>query len=182
MSYFDSATKNAAKYLRNHLMLEKEFRLKSSHAHELVAACLEMNSKAAASVNAKDLLDPDFPEEMGWIAQTGDFVKTRIERLGENPKNRYLLKLLDSSDQIAEVVAQALKPPCDFCGRVNDSTKIQGQKYGDPYKWACGYCVNDHRNTTVAACHFCDRPENVWLTKDLKGPFRLCEYHVDEPN
>lgn len=177
MSYTNIACKKAAAHLREHLRKHHNIKLGSGRAHELVASVLDFNSAAELKTFPHECLNPNYPDEFYGLEGNGGRVEQRL--MGLSKKVPELQALASRSNAIAEVIAQGLRPPCDYCGSLYDSHRIEGREGGDDTTWICTICLGHPNTQDVATCRYCEPDSNIYPTEALSKQ-GLCPDHRDE--
>jgi len=132
--------KQAADKLRTGYQEGGYGKLKSSHAHEVVAAAYGFNSQAALKADEFQLY-PDDPESYPDPDITS--INTRMGRLGINQQ---------FSHDAAEIISEAVTPACNFCNR---QIPTQPVILSNPQKWIC-----------ISCCHISDHVGSCWCCGD----------------
>lgn len=136
--------KKAADQLRKSAVGNDNGKLKAGHAHEIVAAAFQFNTKASL-IAAGFELDPEDPEgyELGYDRENLQFVEKRMEDLGLDPK---------AAMQALEVISEAISPVCDYCGSESYSSPVHGGPGNQ--KWVCQACIRSNREE-IGHCWCC---------------------------
>lgn len=166
--------KDAAQYLRDQLKSEN-VNVRSSHAHQAVAAYLGFNSKKA-------LIDSDIEIDHDELFLEVEPDIGKIEEAVRRMKDTDLSNV--PFDHLAETIQVGLSPTCEGCDhkRVDIQAIASTDIYDEADGWICGRCVSE-MDDEYATCVFCG-PEIIYRADQINHngecPEHMGESDMDE--
>lgn len=161
-------TAAAAKHLRE-TAAECGMRVRSSHAHALVAAYLGYNSRAALlAPNSNHCVDDQW---LGWEAANRDQIRAAIARMRDTE-----LTAADV-DFVADSIRDGLTPACCESGRRSaENIPLGDVQPGDETEWVHPSAARDTEQ--FGHCRCCGR-DVLYRAEDLDDQ-GVCEMHHGE--
>lgn len=158
----DKLIKKAADSIRASYA-ERNIKLKSAHAHELVAAYLGFNSNAALRASGFKLDNGALKANHSSLFLSGARrISKRLESLNGLPFDQQGFAI----SKIPALIAEAIHPACEFCGHDEKAYRIEGDaEKGEP-QWSCVRCAESDDFTLISHCKECPK-EVIYFARDL---------------